>query len=73
MYMKLTKRERDIIEAIATISKQDIPMKQLSSMLGISYPVLIRHKKEAMRKNGYSSWDGFLADFVREELTEEVN
>ena len=43
-------------------------MKELASRLGLSYRVMMRYKEEAMQRNGYTSWDGFLADFVKDEL-----
>ena len=66
--MELTDRQRAIIEAISTIGRQDITNKQLADMLHIKYGTLIQIKTEAMHRNGYMSWDGFLSDFVREEM-----
>lgn len=63
--MKLTAKQKEVLEACSTIGRQDIPMKKLASMLGMSYRVLMRHRESAMKANGYTSWDGFLADFVR--------
>lgn len=64
----LSPKQREVVESIATIGKQDIPMKELASRLGLSYRVMMRYKEEAMKRNGYTSWDGFLADFVKDEL-----
>lgn len=63
--MRLTVRQREVLEACSTIGREDICNKELASRLGIAYKTLMRHKEMAMRENGYTSWDGFLADFVR--------
>lgn len=66
--MRLTVREREVIEAFATIGKEDINGKQIAYRLGICYRVLLRHKHNAMIKNGYYSWEGFISDFARDEM-----
>lgn len=65
--MRLTVRQREVLEACSTIGREDIPNKELASRLGIAYKTLMLHRETAMKQNGYTSWDGFLADFVRED------
>ena len=67
MIMRLTVRQREVLEACSTIGREDICNKELASRLGIAYKTLMRHKEMAMRENGYTSWDGFLADFARDD------
>lgn len=67
LLMELSCREQEVIEAIVTIGKQDICMKQMAGLLHIEYKTLMIHRKNAMLKNGYTSWEGFLCDYVREE------
>lgn len=64
--IKLTSREREVMEAFATIGRQDICAKQIAYRLGITYRVLLKHKHNAMAKNGYTSWTGFISDFAQE-------
>lgn len=65
--MRLTVRQREVLEACSTIGREDICNKELASRLGIAYKTLMRHKEMAMKENGYTSWDGFLADFARDD------
>ena len=65
--MNLTNREAEVVEAIATIGKQNICMKQMAGLLHIEYKTLMAYRANILKKNGYSSWEGFLCDFVREE------
>lgn len=64
--MQLTTREREICEAFATIGKEGYTIRELAKRMGISYRVLIRHRERAMKRNGYTSWIGFITDFTRE-------
>lgn len=64
-------REREVCEAFATIGRESYTMEELARMMGISYRVLLRHRENAMRKNGYSSWTGFITDFAREMMEED--
>lgn len=65
--MRLTVRQREVLEACSSIGREDICNKELASRLGIAYKTLMRHKEMAMKENGYTSWDGFIADFVRDD------
>lgn len=68
----LTRRERELLENLATIGREDITMASLSKMMGITYKSLMRMKYNAMRKNGYKSWEGFYADFILKEFVEDL-
>lgn len=68
----LTKREREIMESMATIGREDISMPALASMLHITYKSLMRTKYNAMRRNGYRSWEGFFADYILTEFVESL-
>ena len=69
--MNITKREKEIIDAIASIGKSNLSMKDIAHSLGISTDYLINKRGEIARKNGYFSFIGFICDYVREnELSE---
>lgn len=68
----LTNRERELLENLATIGREDIHMDSLAQMMGITYKSLMRMKYNAMRKNGYKSWEGFYADFILKEFVEDL-
>lgn len=65
--MDLSERERELIEAIASIGKKNISMKEIASSLGISYKHFINQRMYIAHKNGYHSFAGFLCDYVREQ------
>ena len=69
--MRLTAREREVIEAFATIGKEDICAKQIASRLGMCYRVMLKHRHKAMARNGYTSWNGFLSAYAQEMLLEK--
>lgn len=69
--MELTKREREVMLTVTSIGKQDICCKQIAQILGIQYDTLVKLKKSAMERNGYVSWNGFLADFAKEEAAQK--
>lgn len=69
--MNLTARETEIVEAIATIGKEDICMKQMAGLLHIEYKTLMSYRANILKKNGYTSWDGFICDYLREEIKKE--
>ena len=69
--MILTVREREVIEAFATIVREDICAKQIAYRLGMCYRVLLKHKYNAMKRNGYTSWNGFLSAYAQELIIEK--
>ena len=69
--MKLTDRELEVVEAIVTIGKEDICMKQMAGLLHIEYKTLMAYRANILKKNGYTSWDGFICDYLREEETKK--
>lgn len=71
--MRLTVRQKEVLEACSTIGREDICNKELASKLGIAYKTLMRHREMAMKANGYTSWDGFIADFVRDDYIQNVD
>lgn len=68
----LTKRERELLENLVTIGREDMRMDSLAKRMGITYKSLMRMKYNAMRKNGYKSWEGFYADFILKEFVEDL-
>lgn len=65
--MILTDREKEIMEAISSIGRRNISMKQIADYLGISHNHLRHKKMEMIRKNGYYTFMGFLCDYVKEK------
>ena len=63
--MNLTKREREMIDAIASIGKENVSMKEISDRLGVTYDHLMHMRNNIARKNGYSTFIGFICDYVR--------
>lgn len=69
--MRLTSREREVIEAFATIGREDICAKQIASRLGMCYRVMQKHRYKAMKRNGFTSWNGFLSEYAQEMVLEK--
>lgn len=69
--MNLTDREIQIMEAISSIGKGNLSMKELADKLCISYDYLLHKKCEMVQKNGYLTFTGFLCDYVREKAMED--
>lgn len=65
--MLLSEREREIMEAMSSIGKRNISMKEIASSLGITYNHLMKKRAIMQAKNGYSTFIGFVCDYVKEE------
>lgn len=63
--MKLTKRDREIMDAIVSIGKENVSMKEVADRLGITYDHLMHVRIEIARKNGYCTFIGFMCDYSR--------
>ena len=63
--MKLTKRDREIMDAIVSIGKGNVSMKEIADSLGITYDHLMHVRREIANKNGYATFLGFVCDYSR--------
>lgn len=69
--MNITDREKEMLDAIASIGKQNLSMKDIADSLGISTEYLINKRGLIAKKNGYYSFIGFICDYVREQERNE--
>ncbi len=58
------------MDSIVSISKKDMNLKKLAEIMGIGYQQLIRYRFNVSKKNGYSSFESFLADYAVERFKE---
>ena len=63
--MNLTKREMEMIDAIVSIGKENVSMKEISDRLGVTYDHFMHTRNNIAKKNGYSTFIGFICDYVR--------
>ena len=64
--MVLTKREKEIMDAIVSIGKENVSMKEIASRLGITYNHLMKVKYLIMLKNHYATPIGLIVDYAKE-------
>lgn len=71
--MKLTKREKEIMDAIISVGKDNVSMKEIADKLGISYNHMMKVKYFIMVKNQYSTPLGLIIDYAKEAAIANCN
>ena len=71
--MRLTKREKEIMDAIVSVGKENVSMKEIASRLGITYNHMMKVKYLIMLKNNYATPLGLIVDYARESASGDEN
>lgn len=71
--MRLTKREKEIMDAIVSVGKENVSMKEIASRLGITYNHMMKVKYLIMLKNNYATPLGLIVDYARESAFNDKN
>ncbi len=55
-----------MMDAIVSIGRDNTSMKEVADRLGITYSHMMQTRSNMVRRNGYSTFLGFLCDYLRE-------
>lgn len=72
MKLNLTGRERELLESIATIGRQDISMSMLADRMHITYKSLMRMRSQIVMRNGYYSFEALLCDYILDDFQDTL-
>lgn len=64
--MNVTCREKEMMDAIVSIGKRNLSMKEIANSLGVSYGYFMRKREEIAWKNGYATQLGCIIDYAVE-------
>ena len=63
--MRLTERDKKILDSIVSIGRRNTSMKEIADALGISYSYLMKRRTAMAHNNGYATPLGLMIDYAK--------